>query len=115
MAISALTTRPTRMSTFSKPANDTCGRSGGTAVPDISQPTLARGTAVSGMSGNPLTVPAGHPEIARRVADAGHSRAGQRPTSRTRIAAAAPPKPTTTIATMTHNPVQYTPVVSGVP
>ncbi len=40
---------------------------------------------------------------------------GQRPTSRTRIAAMAPPKPTTTITTITHSPVQYTPVVSGVP
>src|ERR1019366_1476100 len=49
-AISALTTRPTRMSTFSNPAKDTCGRRGGTATPDICRPTLARASTPHGLT-----------------------------------------------------------------
>ncbi len=39
----------------------------------------------------------------------------QRPTSRNRISAIAPPNPRTTTATITQSPPQSTPVVSGVP
>jgi hypothetical protein len=39
----------------------------------------------------------------------------QRPTSRIRISAIAPPKPNTTTAAITQSPFQYTPVVSGSP